>query len=105
MWHVSSRSDVATLRTAIHLLLTYLQHDVTRRGAAWKCEIESHTDTHLASYGIVLSCLEVWQLERPVNTGVKPSTFDSDAARVTAGASSRVVIGSHRFFRSYRFIS
>jgi len=31
MWHVSSHSDVATLRTAIHLLLTYLliikQHD------------------------------------------------------------------------------
>ena len=25
MWHVSSRSGVATLRTAIHLLLTYLQ--------------------------------------------------------------------------------
>ena len=25
MWHVSSRSAVATLRTAIHLLLTYLQ--------------------------------------------------------------------------------
>ena len=24
MWHVSSRSDVATLRTVIHLLLTYL---------------------------------------------------------------------------------
>jgi len=24
MWHVSSRSCVATLRTAIHLLLTYL---------------------------------------------------------------------------------
>jgi len=24
MWHVSSRSNVATLRTAIHLLLTYL---------------------------------------------------------------------------------
>ena len=24
MWHVSSRSSVATLRTAIHLLLTYL---------------------------------------------------------------------------------
>jgi len=23
MWHVSSRSDVATLRTAIQLLLTY----------------------------------------------------------------------------------
>ena len=25
MWHVSSRSGEATLRTAIHLLLTYLQ--------------------------------------------------------------------------------
>jgi len=24
MWHVSSRSGLATLRTAIHLLLTYL---------------------------------------------------------------------------------
>jgi len=24
MWHVSSRSGVATLQTAIHLLLTYL---------------------------------------------------------------------------------
>ena len=24
MWHVSSRSGVATLRAAIHLLLTYL---------------------------------------------------------------------------------
>ena len=24
MWHVSSRSGVATLRTAIHMLLTYL---------------------------------------------------------------------------------
>ena len=24
MWHVSSRNGVATLRTAIHLLLTYL---------------------------------------------------------------------------------
>jgi len=26
MWHMSSRSGVATLRTAIHLLLSYLQH-------------------------------------------------------------------------------
>ena len=26
MWHVSSRSGVATLRTAIHLLLTYLPY-------------------------------------------------------------------------------
>jgi len=28
MWHVSSRSGVATLRTAIHLLLTYLLRPV-----------------------------------------------------------------------------
>ena len=30
MWHVSSRSSVATLRTAIHLLLTYLLTQVSR---------------------------------------------------------------------------
>ena len=29
MWHGSSRSGVATLRTAIHLLLTYLRRGVT----------------------------------------------------------------------------
>ena len=29
MWHVSSRSGVATLRTAIHLLLTYLRPKLT----------------------------------------------------------------------------
>jgi len=29
MWHVSSRSGVATLRTAIHLLLTYLHIRLT----------------------------------------------------------------------------
>ena len=27
MWHVISRSGVATLRTAIHLLLTYLPYN------------------------------------------------------------------------------
>ena len=31
MWHVSSRSGVATLRTAIHLLLTYLLTAKIRR--------------------------------------------------------------------------
>jgi len=31
MWHVSSRSGVATLRTAIHLLLTYLLTPLLRR--------------------------------------------------------------------------
>ena len=36
MWHVSSRSGVATLRTAIHLLLTYL---LTRRGLYFRCEV------------------------------------------------------------------
>ena len=29
MWHVSSRSGVATLRTAIHLLLAYLLNQQT----------------------------------------------------------------------------
>ena len=31
LWHVSSRSGVATLRTAIHLLLTYLLTMASRR--------------------------------------------------------------------------
>jgi len=31
IWHVSSRSGVATLRTAIHLLLTYLLTDALHR--------------------------------------------------------------------------
>ena len=31
IWHVSSRSGVATLRTAIHLLITYLSIDGTDR--------------------------------------------------------------------------
>ena len=43
MWHVSSHSGVATLRTAIHLLLTYLRYfdngdviaAVTSATAAW----------------------------------------------------------------------
>ena len=36
MWHVRSRSGVATLRTAIHLLLTYLLTavDIDRKAAA-----------------------------------------------------------------------
>jgi len=31
MWHVSSRSGVATLRTAIHLLLTYLHYNLNQQ--------------------------------------------------------------------------
>jgi len=46
MWHVSSRSGVATLRTAIHLLLTYRQTDTlitilrsAAGGGVKKCQI------------------------------------------------------------------
>jgi len=39
MWHASSRSGVATLRTAIHLLLTYLllwwRRDMLLRPVLW----------------------------------------------------------------------
>ena len=42
MWHVSSRSGVATLRTAIHLLLTYLQFD--RQTAADLADEEDDDD-------------------------------------------------------------
>ena len=47
VWHVSSRSSVATLRTAIHLLLTYLlswSHDCDYDG--WP-HIYGHTDGHI----------------------------------------------------------
>ena len=35
IWHVSSRSGVATLRTAIHLLLTYLLQNVLHCVLSW----------------------------------------------------------------------
>ena len=35
MWHVSSRSGVATLQTAIHLLLTYLLTYLLTSGTIW----------------------------------------------------------------------
>ena len=40
MWHVSSRSGVATLRTAIHLLLTYLLTYVTLQTRSWIIEAQ-----------------------------------------------------------------
>ena len=36
IWHVSSRSGVTTLRTAIHLLLTYLLTYLTGKVSIWK---------------------------------------------------------------------
>jgi len=48
MWHVSSRSGVATLRTAIHLLLTYLLTYLlcarVQQTAGGACEITGGTD-------------------------------------------------------------
>ena len=55
MWHVSSRSGVATLQTAIHLLLTYLPqvHVISERQSKQKlanciCEYYSVTEMLLA---------------------------------------------------------
>jgi len=36
MWHVSSRSGVATLRTAIHVLLTYFTYFLTDCWHSWR---------------------------------------------------------------------
>ena len=47
MWHVSSRSGVATLRTAIHLLLTYLPAEVLLRVG----RSELHTVVYIHGYG------------------------------------------------------
>jgi len=46
MWHASSRSGVATLRTAIHLLLTYLMYT-----------IYTNTSEHIRFYLLVFSPL------------------------------------------------
>ena len=42
MWHVSSRSGVATLRTAIHLLLTYLLTCVGSLAEWLTCWTQAH---------------------------------------------------------------
>jgi len=47
IWHVSSRSGVATLRTAIHLLLAYLHRlcDVTSPDVGYTYEQLNHSNT------------------------------------------------------------
>ena len=47
MWHVSSRSGVATLRTAVHLLLTYLL-TYTRELAATRTTTPAATDNEVS---------------------------------------------------------
>ena len=42
MWHVISRSGVATLRTAVHLLLTYLPLAQRLVGARVVCDKKSN---------------------------------------------------------------
>ena len=54
MWHVSSRSGVATLRTAIHLLLTYLLTHARARKCAimTRCRPDDSEMIHvLAPFG------------------------------------------------------
>ena len=55
MWHVSSRSGVATLRTAIHLLLTYL-HRVTQNAAGRSLSIKPCPIFYAASRAPSCSC-------------------------------------------------
>ena len=54
MWHVSSRSGVATLRTAIHLLLTYL---LTAQ-LLHSCSVEDKSRHHPSS-GIRIVLLDI----------------------------------------------
>ena len=65
MWQVSSRSGVATLRTAIHLLLTYLQGSVTRNGSAVcatavRCVVLSHGSSSKGQKVKVTRSRDVW---------------------------------------------
>ena len=55
MWHVSSRSGVATLRTAIHLLLIYLltlQHAATVTVASGRSAAATEIDPPYSPGGI-----------------------------------------------------
>jgi len=59
MWHVSSRSGVATLRTAIHLLLTYLLTYFTRRPITVAVILSTFPRTRLSKSGLIVWCLAV----------------------------------------------
>ena len=47
MWHVSFRSGVATLRTAIHLLLTYLLTYCVMSSRFYGAEVDDSEDKRL----------------------------------------------------------
>ena len=51
-----------TLMPLLSVLMRTTQHSTAASLSSWywKCEIEYHTDTHLTSYRIVMSCLEAW---------------------------------------------
>jgi len=57
MWHVSSRSGVATLRTAMHLLLTYLLITAAKQKSyqTAHCNIKSAVLTLLISSSVVVT--------------------------------------------------
>jgi len=63
-----SASSSTALATCKQWRVCCTQHSTAASLSTWRwnSKIEYHTDTHLASYGIVLPCLEVWQLKRPV---------------------------------------
>jgi len=72
MWHVSSRSGVATLRTAIHLLL-YTARDETRqfcelgtKPQMWACARKWQTMRALTmSLSLLRSARTAWDLDTP----------------------------------------
>ena len=70
MWHVSSRSGVATLRTAIHLLLTYL--------------LLSVQSAQFCSILFLLYCIVGWlgsRVVRVLDSGAEGPGFESQSRR------------------------
>ena len=59
MWHVSYRSGVATLRTAIHLLLTYL---LTSTTTTTVCPVDRQQQRR--AVGLLLSAAPVADIDR-----------------------------------------
>ena len=76
MWHVSSRSGVATLRTAIHLLLTYLLK-VKLNGVYQFATRLSATGTHVP-HGITRCYLPPGRADIPALTPTEAGTRLSD---------------------------
>jgi len=109
MWHVSSRSGVATLRTAIHLLFTYLLATwrvVKKTSIGYGTDGKTYSESRVRD---VVACCRCRQAavcgrsqERGVHLGEEDSQRDVLGAE-RAGAELRVAAGRAATARQRHF--